>query len=77
MPTNKTRASITFDDQALYGVVEQYAKSKNISFSRAAQEMLALASEQLEDLYFSRVGDKRVAEAEKKNEWFSHDEAWS
>ena len=74
MPTKKSRASITFDDQGLYQIVEQYAKSKNISFSRAAQEMLAIASEQLEDLYFSRIGDEIV-----KNDdcTISHEEAWS
>lgn len=72
MPTKHTRINIPADERLL-AVLTQFAEHENKSLSAAAKELIWLGLEIQEDLYFSRLSDKRLREGGKR---IKHKDAW-
>jgi hypothetical protein len=72
MPTKNPRVNITLDKQHL-GMLSTLAARDKKSVSATARDLVLKALELEEDLYFSRLAEKREAETKK---WLSHDDVW-
>ena len=74
MPTIKKRIQVPISDSA-HKELERLAKKRGLSLSSLTNELLEEALELQEDIYFSRVGDKALAELDE-SELVSHKDAW-
>lgn len=72
MATVKKRINITVDDPT-YGLLEELSEARNQSISGVGLDLIDQALEYQEDLYFSRIADKRLSKKEKR---LSHDKVW-
>ncbi len=72
MPTIKKRVNLTIDDE-VFETLTKLAKKEKTSIANVSNLLLERALELKEDLYFSRVGEDRIA---KKNKRLSHDDIW-
>ncbi len=73
MPTKKRRLNVTLKkDVALY--LKKLALRDDVPEAAKAAQMIEIAMEIEEDLYFSRVADERLARTKK---WISHGNFWS
>jgi len=72
MPTKHTRINIPVD-KGLLAMLTLFAKKENTSLSSAAKELIRLGLEIQEDLYFTRLSDRRLKEGGKR---ISHEDAW-
>lgn len=74
MPTRKKRINITTPDK-LYLVIEQLAEQDDVPVSTKALQLLgqAAAMEELEDEYFSKLGDTLAV---KNVGFISHEKFW-
>lgn len=73
MSTERPRIQVTLDDKTS-GMLATLAAEQNRSVSSVAAELINEALELHEDMYLSRLGDKRIEEDTGKR--FTHDEAW-
>ncbi len=72
MPTQNPRLNLTLNDNIMKSL-NALAKKSKLSVSTVAKELLMDALEINEDVYFSRLANKRDNE---KAQWISHDEFW-
>ena len=72
MPTAKKRINITIDDET-YEALERLASQREQSISGVGLSLIEQALEYQEDLFCSRVADKRLRKKQKR---ISHDKAW-
>jgi len=74
MPTAKKRIQIPVSDDVLKEL-NKLAKRRGLSLSSLSHELIEEALELQEDTYFSRLGDKALAEMRKKD-LISHEDVW-
>ncbi len=72
MPTAKKRINITVNDE-IYETLDALSIRENESVSHISLELLERALELKEDLYFSKIADKRL---ETKQRRYSHKHVW-
>ena len=70
MTTVNPRINVTLDPQ-MFGFIGSLAKKENKSVSAKAAELLALAMELEEDLYYSKVCEERM---KNMTHTYSHEE---
>lgn len=66
------RISVTCDDK-LYSSLSRISQIQNKSLSSVARELLDFAVEHAEDMYFSKLADKRE---EENTKLMSHEDVW-
>ena len=69
------RLSITLNDKEVLDYVEMYSKQKNNSLSSSVQELLKIAIEHDEDIYWSKIADEAFDKAQGKTT-ISAEEVW-
>ena len=72
MPTAKKRINITVNDQ-VYEALERLSVERDQSVAGVGLSLIEQALEYQEDVYFSRVADKRLGKKQKR---ISHHKAW-
>ena len=72
MPTTKRRINITVDDN-VYKALERLSGQRDESVAGVGLSLIEEALEYQEDLYFSRIADKRISSKQKR---ISHNKAW-
>ena len=72
MPTTKKRINLTVEED-LFDELTRLSKKAHRPISTVSKELIQKALELEEDLYFSRIGDRRLEEAAER---ISHDSAW-
>ena len=72
MPTAKRRINITVDDKT-YEILERLSNKRDESVAGIGLRLIEEALEYQEDLYFSRIADERIGNAQKR---IAHDKAW-
>ncbi|MBI4042328.1 MAG: antitoxin, RHH family protein [Deltaproteobacteria bacterium] len=72
MPTTKKRINITLNDP-LYRALSRLSEEEKRSLSGLCLHLIERALELEEDLYFSHIADKRLAQKEKR---IPHAKAW-
>jgi len=72
MPTTKRRINITIDDD-VYEALKRLSNQRDQSVAGVGLSLIEEALEYQEDLHFSRIADKRMAQKQKR---IAHDKAW-
>lgn len=72
MPTQNPRINITLDPK-FAGVIASLAKRDNVSISSKTKELVMVALELQEDMYFSKLAEDVERRTTK---WVSHEDAW-
>jgi predicted DNA-binding protein len=72
MPTAKKRINLTVEDE-LFEELKTLAKKEKSSIASLSHALLERALELREDLYFSKVGEDRLA---KKSKRLKHEDVW-
>lgn len=72
MVTQNPRINVMLDD-GLHEMLVSFADAGKKSVSMAAKEMIEIGLSLQEDMYFSKLSEKRLASSKKR---YSHDEAW-
>ena len=73
MPTKKKRLNVTLKkDTAFY--LKKMAVRDEVPESTKAAQLIEIAMELEEDLYWSKIADDRLKKTKK---WISHEEFWS
>lgn len=72
MPTAKKRINLTVED-GLFEELKTLAKKEKSSIASLSHALLERALELREDLYFSKVGEDRLA---KKSKRLKHEDVW-
>jgi predicted DNA-binding protein len=73
MPTTKKRINITVDDE-IYAALQRLSIERDQSVAGLGLSLIEQALEYQEDLYFSRVADKRLGKKQKR---IAPDKAWA
>lgn len=61
-------------EKPLYKAVQQRAKREGVSLSVAARDMLRMAADTDEDIYFNAIAETRER---KTGKWLTHEEFWA
>ena len=72
MPSVKKRINLTVDDKT-YSVLKSLSGKKQQKVSTVSLDLIQQALELQEDIYFSKVADKRLSQKQKR---VSHNKAW-
>ena len=72
MPSEKKRINLTVDDKT-YSALEILSGKTQQKISTVSLNLIHQALELQEDIYFSKVADKRLSQKQKR---VSHDKAW-
>ena len=72
MPSAKKRINLTVDDKT-YAALETLSGKTQQKISTISLDLIHQALKLQEDLYFSKVSDKRLSRKQKR---VSHDRAW-
>ena len=72
MPSEKKRINLTVDDKT-YSVLKILSGKTQQKLSTVSLNLIHQALEFQEDIYFSKVADKRLSQKQKR---ISHDKAW-
>ena len=65
MTTVNPRLNVTLSSEVAR-VLSKKAKQENVSLSKIAKDLIEAAMERDEDIYFSKIAEKRAASGEKK-----------
>ena len=72
MPSTKKRINLTVDNKT-YSALEILSGKTQQKISTVSLNLIHQALELQEDIYFSKVADKRLSQRQKR---ISHDKAW-
>jgi predicted DNA-binding protein len=72
MPTTKKRVNITVTDE-VYEALGRLANERGQPVAGVGASLIEQALERQEDVYFSRVADRRLGRREKR---ITHQKAW-
>lgn len=72
MPTAKRRINLTVEDDVFFSL-KKIAEKENASVASVSHALLERALELKEDLYFSKVGEERLAQRSKL---LTHEDIW-
>ena len=72
MPSVKKRINLTVDDK-IYSLLKILSSKRQQKISTVSLDLIQQALELQEDIYFSKVADKRLSQKQKR---VSHDKAW-
>ena len=74
MAVAKKRVNLTLDKKT-YTRLKDLSKHTNEKPSTLGLELIKRSLDEIEDIYFSKEGDKRLAKSVKKS--ISHEDIWS
>ena len=73
MSVAKKRINLTVDSQ-MYLQLKNFSKKRGLKISTLSLEMIRIALDLEEDMFFSKIADKRLSKKQKR---ISHNKAWS
>ncbi|MCY4513073.1 MAG: hypothetical protein OXB86_05240 [Bdellovibrionales bacterium] len=72
MPSIKKRINLTVDNKT-YSALEKLSRKTQQKISTVSLNLIHQALELQEDMYFSKIADKRLSQKQKR---VPHDKAW-
>ncbi len=75
MPAKNPRLNIVVE-KSIYEQVKRIAKKRGISLSLTARDLIKEALELREDLYWSKVVERRADSVKGKRDFLDHSKVW-